>query len=284
MRRRERLTWTARSVAPLAIGLVACASAAADPPVGPGPAAADAGAALVDAGEVPGSEPGAMDAAVDAAVDARAGCGPFASARDRFVCAGNGTSRGKCPDGVSRQEEACPRGCLRAPSGKDAVCMGTTTTWSCTGSAATEKAQSGDYIVTAFGCWVDAAGGKHGDAGDNCVPSCLGDLRRLGLCAATDAGRTCEEKLTWFVADAGRFGCGARVRVENPANGKAVVAVSIDLGPACSVERVAQGAVLDASGRVSRELFGSDRGVVDRSLVHVIEVDASTPLGPAGPR
>jgi hypothetical protein len=27
-------------------------------------------------------------------------------------------------------------------------------------------------------------------------------------------------------------------------------------------------------------LFGSDQGSTDRSLVHVVEVDSSTPLGP----
>jgi hypothetical protein len=261
------------------VGLLACAGAATEPPAGA--AVPSAAPPVVDAGDELTPDAATADDAADAR---RLGCGPFASARDRFVCAGDGTSRGRCPDGVSREEEACPRGCLRAPSGKDAVCMGPTTTWACSGTAATEKAQNGDYIVTAFGCWLDAAGGKHGDVGDNCVPSCLADLRRLGLCAAADTGRACEEKLTWFVADSGRFGCGARVRVENPANGKAVVAVAIDLGPACSVERTVQAAVLDASGRVNRELFGTDRGVVDRSLVHVIEVDATTPLGPASGR
>lgn len=282
MHRRDSLTLAARSLALAAMGLVACAGAATEPPAGAMPGG-EPGATLVDASEAPARDGG--DAAADAPADApRLGCGPFAGARDRFVCAADGTSRGRCPDGVSREEEPCPRGCLRAPSGKDAVCMGTTAAWACAGTAATERAQNGDYILTAFGCWLDAAGGKHGDVGDNCVPSCLGDLRRLGLCAAADTGRACEEKLTWFVADAGRFGCGARVRVENPANGKAVVAVAIDLGPACSVERTVQAAVLDASGRVNRELFGTDRGVVDRSLVHVIEVDATTPLGPASGR
>ena len=270
---RRRVTPAARSLALAAAGLLACAGATEPPAGAAAPTAEPPG---VDAGD-----PGAGDATPDAR---KLGCGTFAGAKDRFVCAPDGTSRGRCPDGVSREEEACTRGCLRTPSGKDAVCMGTTTTWTCSGTAATEKAQNGDYFLTAFGCWVDAAGGKHGDAGDNCVPGCLGDLRRLGLCAAADTGRACEEKLTWFVADAGRFGCGARLRVENPANGAAVVAVAIDVGPACSVERTVQAAVLDASGRVNRELFGADRGVVDRSLVHVIEVDPSTPLGPAAGR
>lgn len=285
--RRSRTSRAALGLVALTGALVACAGASPEPPAGAQvPIAPDAGEnPPQDAGENPLQDAGGKDArAADTGPDARPlGCGPFAAARDRFVCASDGTSRGKCPDGVTREEEGCPRGCLRAAAGKDALCMGTTTPWACTGTAGTEKAQNGDYVVTAFGCWVDAAGGKHGDAGDNCVPGCLTDLRRLGLCAAADTGRACEEKLTWFVADAGRFGCGARVRVKNPANGKEVVAVAIDQGPACSIERTVQRAVLDASGRVNRELFGADRGVVDRSLVHVVEVDATTPLGPVAP-
>ncbi len=284
--------------APLAPGLVlglvlglavACGASegpAAAPP--PSPVAVDPPSASGS------SEPGADSAPPadagrpsDAAPDARPkGCGAFLAARDAFACAKDGMSRGKCPDGVTLTEETCARGCLRAlakdagaDAGKDAVCMGTTTPWSCTGTFSTERALNGDYYLTAFGCWVDTAGGKHGDTGDNCVPSCLADLKRLGLCAGADTGRACEERLSWFVADAGRFGCGARVRVQNPANGKSVVAVAIDSGPACSIERTAQKAVLDASGRVNRELFGVDHGVVDRALVHVVEVDSTTPLG-----
>jgi hypothetical protein len=68
--------------------------------------------------------------------------------------------------------------------------------------------------------------------------------------------------------------------VTNPANGRAVIAVALDVGPSCAVESTVQKAVLDASGRVNRELFSADQGLVDRALVHVVEVDPSTPLGP----
>jgi len=70
------------------------------------------------------------------------------------------------------------------------------------------------------------------------------------------------------------------LRITNPTNGKSVVGVVLDYGPGCSVERSVSKAVLDTSGRIDRELFGSDQGASDRSLVHVIEVDPSTPLGP----
>lgn len=141
-------------------------------------------------------------------------------------------------------------------------------------------AADGDYDITAFGCWVDAQGVKHGDPGDNCVPSCLTQLRAAGLCPPGESGKACEERITWFTAYAARFGCGARLRIENPKNGKAVIAVAIDQGPACSVEARVSKAALDASGRVNRHLFGADQGIVDKSLVHVVEVDRTTPLGP----
>jgi hypothetical protein len=153
--------------------------------------------------------------------------------------------------------------------------------WTCTGSYGTKKASSGDYYVTAFGCWKDAAGVSHGDVGDNCIPSCLAQAKAAGLCLPGDTGKNCEERVTWFTADAARFGCLARLKVTNPANGKSVVAVALDFGPSCtSVEAKVKKEVLDASGRVDRFLFGADQGVLDRSLVHVTEVAASTPLGP----
>lgn len=153
--------------------------------------------------------------------------------------------------------------------------------WTCTGSYGTKKASSGDYYITAFGCWKDAAGVSHGDAADNCIPTCLAQAKAAGLCLPGDTGKNCEERVTWFTADAARFGCLARLKVTNPANGKWVIAVALDYGPSCtSVEAKVKKEVLDASGRVDRFLFGSDQGVLDRALVHVTEVAASTPLGP----
>jgi hypothetical protein len=217
------------------------------------------------------------DAAVPPA-DAAIGCGEF-TGDDSFTCAKDGDSRGECVSG-SPVVEACDRGCLRRPSGQDSVCLGTTNNFSCTGSYGTTPAGGGDYYLTSFGCWVDATGGIHTDPGDNCIPSCLGQAKAAGLCEAGDSGPACEERLIWFTADGARFGCLARLRVTEPTSGKAVIAVALDYGPSCSVERSVSKTVLDASGRVDRYLFGSDQGASDRALVHVVEVDRSTPLGP----
>jgi hypothetical protein len=153
--------------------------------------------------------------------------------------------------------------------------------WSCTGSYGTTKASNGDYYITAFGCWKDAAGVAHGDTGDNCIPSCFAQAKAAGVCLPGETGKQCEERVTWFTADAARFGCLAKLKVTNPANGKSVIAIALDFGPSCTaVEDKVMKGVLDASGRVDRQLFGSDQGFQDRSLVHVTEVPDSTPLGP----
>jgi hypothetical protein len=68
--------------------------------------------------------------------------------------------------------------------------------------------------------------------------------------------------------------------VTNPANGKSVIAVALDYGPGCSGEQNVDMEVLDASGRVDLELFGGPEGSSDHALVHVVQVDDSTPLGP----
>jgi hypothetical protein len=46
------------------------------------------------------------------------------------------------------------------------------------------------------------------------------------------------------------------------------------------VEQNVSKAILDASSRVGMELFGTTLGWSDKELVHVVEVDKSTPLGP----
>lgn len=224
------------------------------------------------------------DAALTAdggAADSQAppGCGEFAG-DVKLTCAKDGNARGKCPDGATAVVEACPRGCLRMPSTEDDVCMGTADTFSCTGSYGTTRSTSGDYYITAFGCWLDADGGAHTDPADNCIPACLAKAKADGLCLPGDTGPQCEERVTWYTADGARFGCLARLRVTNPANGKSVIAVALDFGPGCSGETAVSHEVLDSSGRVDRYLFGADQGRNDKALVHVVEVDRATPLGP----
>jgi len=201
----------------------------------------------------------------------------------------NGASGAKPPTTFGAEATATPEqdsGTTTGPAdgGAEASAPEAGAPWTCTGSYGTAKASSGDYYLTAFGCWKDAAGVSHGDAADNCIPTCLAQAKAAGLCLPGDTGKNCEERVTWFTADAARFGCLARLKVTNPANGKSVIAVALDFGPSCtSVEAKVKKEVLDASGRVDRFLFGSDQGVLDRSLVHVTEVAASTPLGPTTP-
>jgi hypothetical protein len=160
---------------------------------------------------------------------------------------------------------------------------GTSSTWSCTGSYGTKQPSDGRYDLTAFGCWTDASGVKHGDSGDNCLPGCFSQAKSAGLCSSSDTGKACEERVSWYVADAGRFGCLQRVKIVNPANGRAVVAVALDYGPACWVEAKVSKPALDASGRVNRYLFGADQGITDKANVVVTLVSSSTPLGPSTP-
>lgn len=262
---------------------VACSSSDG---AAPDSAASDAGAAVDgaasgDAARDANAGDGGGDAASDAAGDAAAtqGCGEF-TGDTRFTCAKDGNARGKCAGDASLTTETCARGCLKEPAAQDDVCMGTTTSFSCTGSYGTTKADNGDYYITAFGCWVDANNVVHTDPADNCIPSCLDKARQSGLCLPGDTGPQCEERVTWYTADGARFGCLAHLRVTNPANGKAVIAVALDYGPGCPGENGVSHAVLDASGRIDRYLFGADQGATDRALVHVVEVDSSTPLGP----
>jgi hypothetical protein len=294
---------TLRRMAMLSVCLVGCSSTASSSPAAPGGPPPPAGDAAVDAPGGPtvdGSTPmspdatthdaaGNKDAAAgdsgspppDSAMTADtqpAGCGEF-TGDTNYTCSMDGNSRGECIGG-SPMIEQCARGCLREPAGQDSICLGTTDNWSCNGSYGTDRALDGDYYLTSFGCWVDPSNTIHTDPGDNCIPSCLNQAIAAGVCNASDDGPTCEERLNWFTADGARFGCLQRMRVTNPATGHSVIAIALDFGPACSVEATVSKAVFDASGRVNLELFGGDRGVSDMALVHVVEVDNSTPLGP----
>lgn len=87
---------------------------------------------------------------------------------------------------------------------------------------------------------------------------------------------------TWYyLADSWRFGCGTKIQITNPTNGRSCVAQVADVGPNICVEQAAGLPVIDASPLVSRLLFGGDSsGWADRRLVIANRVDPSTPLGP----
>lgn len=202
-------------------------------------------------------------------------CSDFSASEQS--CAPDGSGRGICQGG-SIDFEACSEGCL-LQTGND-VCMGTTSTWSCNGTTGKTKMQNGDYVATAFGCSIGENGEQLNDAGDNCIPACLSALKSSGTCASGMSGPECERAITWFVADRDRFGCGAKVRVTNEANGKSAVLMVIDAGPACWVENEVDTGVLDMSYRASDYLFNESVGFGDGKKVHVVEVSADTPLGP----
>ena len=151
--------------------------------------------------------------------------------------------------------------------------------WSCSGLAGTTKSPTNKYAVTAFGCWVDAAGDDRGDPGDNCVPSCLAKTGLPDLCDGL-SGPECERSLNWFAADSDRFGCGTKLKATNPLTGKAAVLAVIDRGPNCRIEARIHGWVLDSSYPTNNYLFGGEQSATDRAMVAVEEVDPSTPLGP----
>jgi hypothetical protein len=157
---------------------------------------------------------------------------------------------------------------------------GGATTWSCTGEYGTVPMANGQYYATEFGCYIDANGNPQQDPGDNCIPTCLSQAQTSGLCPGL-SGPDCEDQVAWYAADGARFGCLARLMVTNPANGKAVVVVALDYGPACSVEATVSHAAIDLSYPADDYLFGGETGISDKALVQVDVVDPTTPLGPA---
>ncbi len=173
----------------------------------------------------------------------------------------------------------CSASYLEASSSSSSSSSGGAATWSCTGSYGTTKMANGQYYATEFGCYLDSNDVAHQDPGDNCIPACLSQARSSGLCAGM-SGPDCEESVAWYAADGARFGCLARLQVTNPQNGKAVVVVALDYGPACSVEDKVSHAAIDLSYPADDYLFGGETGISDKALVVVTEVAASTPLGP----
>jgi hypothetical protein len=151
--------------------------------------------------------------------------------------------------------------------------------WSCSGSYGKTKAQDGKYYATSFGCYASSSGKIIKDPGDNCIPGCGGTIGS-SLCPNATTGPACEAAIKWFAADAARYSCGARLKVTNEKNGRSVVVVAIDNGPACSVEAKVKHTAIDLSYPSTDYLFGEQQGITDRSLVTVVEVSDSTPLGP----
>jgi hypothetical protein len=85
----------------------------------------------------------------------------------------------------------------------------------------------------------------------------------------------------WFSADSDRFGCGTKIQVTNPDNGKAAVLIVIDRGPNCTIENIVDYWVLDMSYPASNHLFGGPTSASEHADVQVVVVDPSTPVGPS---
>ena len=231
------------------------------------------------AGDAPAPGIDGGDASPPPDASGEAGCGEF-TGDTQPTCSGDGDSLGECVNGAA-SVEPCPNGCLHAYGSNPASCLlASADNFSCTGSYGTTPVDDGNYYISTFGCYVDASGNVQTDPDDNCIPSCLSQALAAGLCPAGSTGPQCEESIDWYTADAARFGCLARLRVTNPATGAAVIAVALDYGPGCSGENSLDHAVLDSSGRVDDQLFGSPQGGSDKSVVHVVQVDDATPLGP----
>lgn len=270
------------------VGLVlaGCSTSAKSGAGGGTDAGTDGGASMdAAAGDAPGS-PGTdsggdakgPDGAVAEAGEA-GGCGEF-TGDTQPTCSMDGNSLGDCAGGVP-SVQACTYGCLHGQAQSPASCLlASADNFSCTGSYGTVPVDDGNYYISSFGCYIDSSGNVQTDPDDNCIPSCLSQALSAGLCPAGSTGPQCEESVNWYTADGARFGCLARLRVTNPANGKTVIAVALDYGPGCPGENKVSHAVLDSSGRIDDYLFGSAQGASDMSLVHVVQVDDSTPLGP----
>lgn len=130
----------------------------------------------------------------------------------------------------------------------------------CTGVAGSSQSPDGTYYLTTFG------GGS--------------DTQHL---ACLPNGPIADG--TWYyMADNSRFGCGSKVKITNPANGRAVIAQVADYGPDRCVEAAAGREIIDASPLVSQYLFGtSSSGYSQHREVVAQRVDSSMPLGPTSP-
>ena len=151
--------------------------------------------------------------------------------------------------------------------------------FSCDEKVGTSQPADGNYYLTVFGCW-ESSTGVRGDPTDNCVPGGLMKVRQAGLCPWDITGAECEVKLIYYTAGGGRWPFLSRLQITNPENGKTVIAIVIDSGPACWVEQNVNHAVIDVSWPVSLYLFGVGHGWKDLATVHVEQVDVLTELGP----
>jgi hypothetical protein len=148
----------------------------------------------------------------------------------------------------------------------------------CSGSFNTQPSPTGSYYATDFGCSSDP---EFTDPGDTCgSAACISSAFSEGLCSSGESNAECQRAVNWYSIGGASYGCGARLRVENPANGKSVIVIVLDNGPSCAVENEAGYWVLDVSYPTIMYLFGSEEGYSDHALINVSVVSRGTPLGP----
>jgi hypothetical protein len=150
----------------------------------------------------------------------------------------------------------------------------------CHGLFNTNPSPTGAYYATDFGC---SSNPYFTDPGDTCgSASCIQSGYDEGVCTSSMSKAECQRTVNWYSVGGKSYGCGTRLQVSNPSNGKSVVVMVLDDGPSCTVENDANFWVLDVSYPTIMYLFGSEEGWGDHARVNAEVVDSSTPLGPVG--
>ena len=148
----------------------------------------------------------------------------------------------------------------------------------CSGVYNTHASPTGAYYATDFGC---SSNPYFTDPGDACgSASCIQSAYDEGVCSSGESKASCQRAVNWYAVGGASYGCGARLQVTNPANGKSVVVMVLDNGPSCTVENNANFWVLDVSYPTIMFLFGSEEGWGDHALIQASVVPTSTRLGP----
>ena len=148
----------------------------------------------------------------------------------------------------------------------------------CVGAFNRQPSPTGKYYATDFGC---SSNPSFNDPGDTCgSAACIRSAFDQGICSNGQSNASCQRTVNWYSIGGARYGCGTRLQVSNPANGKSAVVMVLDEGPSCRVENNAGFWVLDVSYPTIMHLFGSQEGYSDHALVQAVVVDPSTPLGP----
>jgi hypothetical protein len=148
----------------------------------------------------------------------------------------------------------------------------------CSGLFNTNPSPTGAYYATDFGC---SSNPYFTDPGDTCgSAACIQSAYDEGVCSSGESNATCQRDVNWYAVGGASYGCGARLQVTNPSNGKSVVVMVLDNGPSCTVENDANFWVLDVSYPTIMYLFGSEEGWADHALIQANVVATSTPLGP----